>query len=99
MIKTAIKHFIYEACIYQFFKGINKNFSQSPKLVVGKTYSKISYKAWYKRNCRTLTNIKILNIYPSEIFNKNYCVNLSFKNAGRTIEGVIYLNSIYNIEK
>jgi len=47
MIKTAIKHFIYEACIEQLFNGIDRNFRKvktlKDKLVIGKHYSRIDY--------------------------------------------------------
>jgi len=49
IIKTAIKHLIYEACIHQLFSGIQKNFSNAESFnpVINKIYKVIKCKGIY----------------------------------------------------
>jgi len=45
MIKTLIKHMIFEVCIHKFFEGIEKNLMSSYKgLQFGRTYKKIVFR-------------------------------------------------------
>jgi len=101
MIKTVIKHFIYEACIDQFFKGIHKNFAKfnPTKLEIGKVYSRIDY--IYKENYGSVEKGKIVNIgYNLCSFSRDY-YGLMAKvtyNYNRTYR-YIKLEEIYNIEE
>jgi len=100
MIKTAIKHFILEACIDQFFKGIDKNFRKCThfKPIVGKIYSHVKYREVI---CGYGINIHLKNVMASKIFiNIHNDIKVIFHNDGGKSFGCscIPMKYIYYLE-
>jgi len=99
MIKTFIKHFIYEACIDQFFDGISKNFMKfNPhKIKTGKLYSKIHYQL-SDVPCNYVTNGIFQRIYIDAEGNKRTDfggTNMRGMNANFHIP----YNCVFNVEE
>jgi len=87
MIKTALKHFIYELCIEKIFDSVARNFSPNVKRYVkGERYERL---VTYSRGTHVYYNITIIDCdthtikfsyvsaasyYPKK---RTYCVNIS----------------------
>ena len=103
MIKTALKHWIYELCINQIFNAINSNFTTVPKklqLKIGETYSEI----WY----RTSRNTKLIlqNATLSQLKINNTMALFRFPDPNELHDGIqihsltlVITNNIFKIVK
>ena len=100
MIKVALKHWIYEACIEQLFNGIMENFIGDRKLKKGITYKCLRFKResysveMHEATVVGYIDLDAVEIYSTEVIAFNNNVKNGSQMFSTTKMREVYLDSV-----